>query len=384
MTPLLLHASAPDDTPIVSVLVGRRYAYRRDGSCSDLGDFSFSLEPELYQGIDYPGRTRPAQLRRDFEGWGWKDGTDLVIQGTVRRERPTRELSVELACRGPTCFTQRILVTGDRRVERHPSDLRLSDPVPFREMPMRWDKAYGGTDERAEDALLGSEHRALLREQMEPEAMARWSECSYPRNPAGKGFLLDEAGADGLSWPNLEFPDDRLSLERLCAPMDRWGSRPYPACWDFLPYHWFPRCIMLFDPLPTHDGKMPEPEVTLGLVPPDLFGLAPARRPWPLLGRVAHPFLQRHRLQGAEEILVTAMGPEGENVVIDLPGERPIAHLHLDGARHEHKLPPVLDLVFVETEIRRVTVIWRCTLTPAPRAMRPDWQERSRVRIAWQ
>lgn len=151
--PQLVQAYAPNDTPIVSALVGRRYAYTREGACQDLGDFEFTEEPELYEGIEFPGRTRPALIRRDFDLWGWKDDTDLVVQGVVRPVRPTRTLTVELRCEGRAAFSQRIVVSGDRWVEGRPGSLRLGDPAPFSEMPMRWDKAYGGVDEKAEERV---------------------------------------------------------------------------------------------------------------------------------------------------------------------------------------------------------------------------------------
>lgn len=380
-SPQLVQAYAPDNTPIVSVLVGRCYTYTREGICRDLGSFEFTEEPQLYQGLEFPGRTKPALVQRDFDVWGWKDGTDLVVQGVARVERPTRTLAVELRCDGHTPFSQRILVSGDRWVEGRPGNLRLGDPAPFSEMPMRWDKAYGGVDEKAEERLLG-EYRQLLERLMEQPALDRWSECAYPRNPAGKGFIVDERDAVGLAWPNLELAGEALTLANLAAPLAAWGQRPYPACWDFLPYHWFPRCVGFFDPIDTDDGRMPRREVELGLVPDTPVLLQAAERPWPVLARVAHPLLWNYRLRGSERISINAMGPEGEDARIILPDAPPTIHLRLEGGRRK-ALPPVLDLVFVETEARRVTLIWRASLQPAPDALPPDWEERAEVNVDW-
>lgn len=379
----LLHCHAADDNPVVSVLLGRRYAIAPDGRCRDRGDFSFTLEPELYEGIPYLGKMRPLQLRRDIDLWGWKDGTDLVVQGTLRTERPIASMPVTLRCEGGAQFSQTILVTGDRRVEKGPTGLRLSAPQPFTAMPMRWDKAYGGTDERAEETQLSADYRHLLESQLEPEALNAWSEFSYPRNPAGKGYLIDLDGALGLPWPNLEFPDEPLSIERLVMPLDRWGERPYPACWDWLPYHWAPRSAFVVDLPETFDGLSPRREVALGLLPERFPDLGNPARPFAGFARGAHPFLQRQRLTGAELITVPGLSADGRELRVRLPGERPIASLWLNGASQRAILPAELDLVFVDAENGVVTLVWRASLKPAPRHLHPDWEQRSRVQVEW-
>jgi hypothetical protein len=378
--PLLLHCTNGEDVPIVSAVIGRRYRFDRSGRCTDLEDFAFTYEPELYD-IVHPGRTQPAMVRKDFDAWGYKAATDVVVQGSARSVRPVDELLVHLRCRGRVAFDERIAVTGDRHVERVGGRHRLTSPEPFVEMPMRWDRAYGGTDERAEDELLG-DYRKLLAAQLEPLAMSRWSECSYPRNPAGRGYALLPTSVDGLAWPNLEHPQRRLTLEDVVAEREAWGRRPPAVCWDFLPYHWFPRCITLFDPVETSDGRMPEREVSAGLVPPVLPQLGTPQRPWAILGRVASVPLQRHRLRGDEQLRVTHMGPDGDDLRVQLPGESPDVGLRLPGQRAV-RLRAVLDLVFVEADEQVVTLVWRASLDPAPAHLPPEWEAATQTSVRW-
>jgi hypothetical protein len=207
---------------------------------------------------------------------------------------------------------------------------------------------------------------------------------SYPRNPAGKGFLVAPEGLLGLAWPNIELADARLStrdLELLAQPLDHWGERPYPAGFDWFSHDWFPR-VAFFGLIPgTHDGHIPDAEVKLGLLRAD-----EAR--YPLAERVhrfaqgAHPTLCRHRLRGGEKLTVTSLAREGRDLVVTLPDHRPNVHLSLFGAAMQ-QVDASLDLVFVEGDARRVTLLWRATLPALREHLPADWEAKCPYRVAW-
>jgi len=383
------HAIATGKEPaggrILSVLVGRTYELDLRGG-ADLCDGAFHLrdEPAYLEDLPYPGRIRPSLLRRDSDGFTFRYCTDLVVQGTVRAPRAVRSADVKLTCSGPDLdIRSDLVVTGDRRVERGRTGARLSEAVPFEEMPLRYDKAYGGSDDLAEERhpdLLRAEVMAALGGAVSDEM----GTYSYPRNPAGKGFLVEPDGLIGLAWPNVEFADAPLStvdLERLAQPLERWGERPYPAGFDWLPHDWFPRsafCGLLPD---THDGRMPEAEVQLGLLRAD-EGRYPLDDRIHRFAQGAHPFLCRHRLRGGERLRVTSLGPDGQDLVVTVPGHRPRVHLSLFGAT-EREVDPVLDRVFVEGDARRLTLLWRATAAAGREHLPPDWETRCPYRINW-
>jgi hypothetical protein len=371
---------------ILSVLVGRTYALDGRGG-ADLCEGACRLcdEPEYLENLPYAGRSiRPSLLRRDSDGFTFRYGTDLVVQGTVRAPRPVRSARVTLTCASPDLdLRSELVVTGDRYVERGATGPQLSEAVPFEEMPLRYDKAYGGTDELAEKRHappLRAEIMAALGEGVSRE-MGMYS---YPRNPAGKGFLVESDGLLGLAWPNVEHLGTQLAtadLERLAQPLDHWGERPYPAGFDWFPHGWFPRsafCGLLPD---THDGRMPDAEVQLGLLRAD-----EAR--YPLDDRIhrfaqgAHPFLYRHRLRGGEHLTVTSLGPEGQDLVVTVPDHRPRIHLSLFGAA-EREVEPLLDRVFLEGDARRLTLLWRATVAADREHLPPDWETKCPYRIQW-
>ncbi|MEM9454579.1 MAG: DUF2169 domain-containing protein [Myxococcota bacterium] len=87
-----------------------------------------------------------------------------------------------------------ISVVGDRRWARTGMGFVASDPVPFREMPLTYERAFGGTDDTKGKMNVAVEHRNL----------------------AGVGFNphRPRSAVDGLPLPNLEHPKDPLTSVR--------------------------------------------------------------------------------------------------------------------------------------------------------------------------
>lgn len=92
-----------------------------------------------------------------------------------------------------------LAVIGDRRWQKRWSGYVATDPVPFLEMPITWDRAYGGC------AKVGG------------------NELPFTDNMTGKGYLLDASTADGVELPNIEDPaclirepDDRPRPVSFC------------------------------------------------------------------------------------------------------------------------------------------------------------------------
>jgi len=379
---------------LVSVVVGRRFAVAPDGLLSDRGDFAFCEEPIEYEATDCLGPIQPDLMKRDIDTWPWKSGADLVIQGTANFQSPIQTTDLLLEVRGEANFRQVIRATGDRRVERRGGQLALSDPERFDAMPLRWDKAYGGTDAAAHERMLHPDYLWLIRQQMSEEAADSWSELSYPRNPAGKGYLVEGSDPEGLQWPNLEFAGEELSLTRLQLPVGRWGQQVYPACWDWLPYFWVPRLCALGDHPETFDEKSPSKEVELGILTPDFPSLGLIQRNMTNLARGAHPYLQHLKFSGDEVIRVSALGHEGADLTAQLPGLCPQVELRLGGGRVQ-TLRGELDLVFIEGDEQSVSLVWRASTYELPNPLGvdfsataevplpPGWQEQAEVSVAW-
>jgi hypothetical protein len=127
----------------------------------------------------------------------YKGGTDVFLFGHARapggRPVPSMDVTVRVGA-----FERALTVFGDRTWTRTPGrqDLAPSRPVPFVEMPLSLERAYGG--------------------------MAEWDGLAVPflDNPAGKGFYLEAEQAVNHALPNLEDPR---------SPIRRWNDQPSPV-----------------------------------------------------------------------------------------------------------------------------------------------------------
>ena len=123
---------------------------------------------------------------------------------------PITRLHVHFAGAG---MRKHAVVTGDRVWTRGFAGPVPSDPLPFTEIPLIWDRAFGGTDLR--------------------HAHPRRSNSDL-RNLVGVGFRMNGATGSvlGTALPNIERAD---------AVMRRWSDRPEPIGFTPVGRGWVPR-----------------------------------------------------------------------------------------------------------------------------------------------
>lgn len=392
---LLLEGVAPSGEAIASVVFGATFDISADGTCAPKGTFQLVEEPTWVKADVTSRFTKPRLLTRDMDLWAWKGATDLVVRGSVRSERPTKRLDVSLRATGSkTSIEQHLVITGDRRVERGSAGLILSEPLPFVEMPLTYDRAYGGTDEAAEARHGDEETLNFFAMHLEPDENEELSPYSYPRNPAGRGYLVDLEGAEGLAFPNIEFSDDRLTIESLARPLYEWGDRPYPAGFDWINHAWFPRSAYVAGLPPIHDDRLPARERRLGLFEDGWEEKSASERSVYPFANGAHPYLCRRQWVGDESIVVGHMAPDGGSLKVRLPGLLPTVSLKFPRGSSV-RVAGTLTLVLVEAERRELTLVYRATHVlstpfgarpPQPGgrpALPPDWFESTTYSIDW-
>lgn len=140
-----------------------------------------------------------------------KSTTDVLVLGHAYSPHghEVTELSAGLTV-GPM---EKILwVYGDRTwVE--PSLGLTTRPIPFRSMPLVYERAYGGVD---------------------PMDPSHW----LPENPAGRGYAAKDARRSGLPVPNVVYGPNKLTRVAGFGPIDRsWQPRArlagtYDAAWE--------------------------------------------------------------------------------------------------------------------------------------------------------
>lgn len=334
---IVLPAKADDGSPIFSVLVKRTYDVKPDLGCVRAEWTNPLVNVDIYYDGGDPENST-VQYETDLAPY--KVATDVVVIGKAYAPggMPATQMDVAIEVAGRKKV---IRIIGDRRCRyRANSDPVFTDPAPFTEMEVRYERAYGGYDTKSNPQLP----------------------FYYPRNHLGRGIAIKNTRdvVDGLELPNLEDPQDLLTPERVVlGERDHWNRQPLPQGFGWFQRTWYPRCS--FVGAVPGDVNLDEPmrEELLGLVPKGQVALA---RQFKLpsfdarfnsgasLG-LALPFLK-----GGESVRLLNITPEGQ-LNFSLPVETP--RIMLDIGLGENELKPVLHTVCIRLTERQLDVVWR-------------------------
>ncbi len=230
----------------------------------------------------------------------YKGGVDVLLFGHARPPRgvPISRMQVSVAIGQ---WSRAVDVVGDRAWERRRGEIRPTEPIPFREMPLGLAQAYGGSDEW--DGL----------------------KVEFPANPSGKGFYIEEEKAVGGPLPNLEEPD---------APITRWTDQPNPAGLAACPMH---------SPLRMQNGIGYADDGAIVEVRGTLFN-------------AAFPRMIVPSVAPGERVSITGVSPEGE-LGFQLPESSPRVRLVFGTEIVDRTL--AIDQIGIEADARRVFVSYR-------------------------
>jgi hypothetical protein len=290
-----------------SVAVKGTFLVQEDGSTVIADEQEDVLLIPKYFGE--PGKTSP-QWEADLTGP--KAATDVLITGSAYSPtgRPVQALDVSV--RIGNAINKQLRVYGDRVWTMITGALRPSAPEPFRSMPIKYERAFGGTDYSSEDPR---EHRI------------------ESRNPIGTGFAVRREHAREQQLPNIEDP---------AAPIREWDDRPRPVALGPIAHDWSPRRELAgtFDQAYI-DTRFPV---------------------WPLdfdarYYQAAPPDQQvPQRLRGGEVIEIRNMTPNGV-WRFRLPHTYISFDTEIDKEQHRHH--GTIGTVTLDPETRRVIVSWQ-------------------------
>ena len=138
-----------------------------------------------------------------------KHKTDVLVYGHAysRSGRPITYQDVRLKVAN---IDKSLRIQGDRYWQGGMLGISLSSPEPFIQMPIVYERAFGGTDLKDHNS---KEH------------------CWEPRNPVGTGFATRKEHLVDTLAPNIEHPD---------KPYQDW-RKGYPAGFGPIARHWSPR-----------------------------------------------------------------------------------------------------------------------------------------------
>jgi hypothetical protein len=158
----------------------------------------------------FRGDPAASSLLYDSDVYHTKPTTDVLLHGHAYAPpgRPATQVDVTMKV-GTRAKTLRVF--GNRVWNVGMLAIRVSNPEAFERMPLTYERAYGGRDERAADPRRHS-----------------WEE----RNPVGVGFAVDSKHEDGQPLPNVEDPRHLIGLLH---------AKPPPAGFGPIASHWQPR-----------------------------------------------------------------------------------------------------------------------------------------------
>lgn len=288
--------------------------------------------------------------------------TDIVLDGSARPPRtglPTFDMRIRVGTLDRT-----FVVFGDRRCHRDAGGrLRFTAPRPLDAVPLDWTTSYGGFDavalERNGDPLL--ELKKLAKEPYSP----RFGRYAYPRNRAGKGYLIEATNAalEACALPNIEDPSQLVSPERLAigAP-ESWPTAPIVAATGWLSYANFPRAAMLGMP-PAYDAAASPPasffEVKVAAMSTQSIDPStPLAKRLDL--RVAQQSAIGMRLSDVApgtRVAVVNVHPKSPLWEFSLSSEVPLLALQMPGVK-PIRLEPKIRTLYIQPDLDRVSVVW--------------------------
>ncbi|MEM9191239.1 MAG: DUF2169 domain-containing protein [Myxococcota bacterium] len=272
-------------------------------SIAPRGPATFPEEQELLTGDVYDDGDPLRSLVYDSDFAILKPRAETFLVGTCHAPRGQRVSTAVVSFR-LGAIQKRLAILGDRYWKKGVLG-GVTDPVPFDQMPLRWERSFGGP--------------------------------GYKLNPVGRGIARDPIDAEGrVPLPNIELPQTllRKPSERPepagAAPIAKtWDSRlryggRYDIRWRTTRFPYFPSN---FDY--------------------SYFNAAP--RDQQIVGY----------FRGDERIELSGLHPDHQHVRSQLPGIKARTFLARERGSALIEVPLVLDTVVLDAEAMEVRCVWR-------------------------
>ena len=299
----------PSGREVAIVVVKGTFHIPKEGEPVRLADQQVPLvTSDVFFGA--PGRSAP-RYEADFVLR--KPLCDVLLDGTAHAPHARAVTSVNVMVRVGS-WTKGFTVIGDRVWQVVAAAARPSSAIPFVTMPITYDRAFGGTDDRSDDP---AQHAAFM------------------KNPSGRGFHqhLKREWVDGSLLPNTEAHGQ---------PVTQPNGDYIPMSFGPIGRHWEPR----FRFAGTYDEQWLEQHFPF--LPPDFddryFQAAPADQ-------------QLRHLQGGEEVELLNLSPDGRASFVLPVFNAPIHFFPRKGSREDGTL--TLDTLIIEPDLNRFTLTWR-------------------------
>jgi hypothetical protein len=249
---------------------------------------------------------------------------------------------------------------------------RFSPPGLIDKVPLGWESGYGGVDLAAREDIGDPFEASLAEGGVPPDP--RFGLFAYPRNPVGRGYLIEPTPAafERCELPLVEDISSLLTPDTLVrGDFVRWPEGPAVAGFGWLSYGFFPRSAVLGAIPLVYDGERIAPsafyEVRLGEI-----HSAAVRGDRPLAERVgvgvtqaAAIGMRAREIAPGEQVRLRGMHPRDAEWAFLVPGEIPRMHVRFAGEKPTAMPPPRIRTVFLQPDEDRLTLVWTSELTVA-------------------
>lgn len=263
---------------------------------------------------------------------------------------------------------------GPRRVAPDPAKgrLRFSTPEPIEKIPLGWESAYGGVDLAARADIGDPFEEPLRAAGVQPDP--RFGLFAYPRNPVGRGYLIEPSPAafEACHLPLIEDPDSYVTPDNLVRQdFVRWPEGPAVAGYGWLSYGYFPRSALMGAPPLVYDGARIAPARFMEIKRGDLHDAAvlPDRPLAERLGigvaQAAAVGMRADRVLPGDVVALHGLHPRELRWSFKIPAESPQMHVRFVGEKPTPLPAPLIRTVFIEPDLDRLTLVWTAEL-PLP------------------
>lgn len=241
--------------------------------------------------------------------------TDVIVHGHAYAPAGKYVSQTDVGIKAGNIF-KKLRVFGDRSWKSGFFGMKASRPEPFDKMPIVYERAFGGWDQRAENPKKHS-----------------WE----PKNPVGTGFAVEANHLAGQKLPNIEYPDRLITS---------WKQRPDPAGFGPIAGHWQSRLQYAG----TYDQKWQDDKQPL--LPDDFDERF----------HQCAPFDQQATgyLQGGEQVEIFNLTPQGH-----LKFRLPVVKLHFNTKFGRERIDHFANIhsVIIEPDYPRLIMVWHTMLS---------------------
>lgn len=301
----------PDSKGMMAVVtvIKATFSFLRDGTTRVA-----EKQLPLCYGDEYFGAPAQSSVRYVTDMVYEKSGSDIAVNGTAYAPMGKPVISIPVSVAVGT-HKKTIIVWGDRVWTSTLGFVSKSRPVPFVTMPIRYERAFGGTD---------TSHKN------------KEKHGSCKENPIGMGFRLGSGkkALTGLPIPNIEDPKQLITS---------WNNKPKPAGLGFISPLWEPRL--------SHAGTQNEAWQK------ELMSLPSLEYDTRFNNAAAPDLVTKKGLTGKETVTLKNLHPDYETLRFKLPG-----CLFRVAYIFEHqtfKPKPVPDTLIIEPDENRFTMVFR-------------------------